>query len=239
MSNHFLLRAFYTFSKTIQSAELQNNSTNPTATGQIPQDYLNLGEDRSRADHDLTHMFVASMIWQIDYYHGESGLARAIANGWSISPIITVHSGLPMTIISGADNNGDGLPNNDRPNLVGDPNQAGPVAANPTCSAPATIHTAQAWFNTCAFVANAAGKDGNVGRNTLNGPMFRDVDLAIFRDFKIGERFTLQARGESTNVFNLISKGQPNFTLSSTKSFGTITNAFPTRQLQLGLRLRF
>jgi hypothetical protein len=239
MSKHFLFRGFYTFSKTIQSAELQNNSTNPSANGQVPQDYLNLGEDRSRADHDLTHMFVASMIWQIDYYHGESGLARAIANGWSISPIITVHSGLPMTIVSGADNNGDGLTNNDRPNLVGDPNQPGPVAANPSCTAPSTIHTAQAWFNPCAFVANAAGKDGNVGRNTLNGPMFRDVDLAIFRDFKIGERFTLQARGESTNVFNLISKGQPNFTASNKISFGTITNAFPTRQLQLGLRLRF
>ena len=68
--------------------------------------------------------------------------------------------------------------------------------------------------------------------------MFRDVDLAIFRNFKIGERFTLQARGEGTNVFNLVSKGQPNFTLTS-KAFGTITNAFPTRQLQLGLRLSF
>jgi hypothetical protein len=64
------------------------------------------------------------------------------------------------------------------------------------------------------------------------------VDLAIFRDFRIGERFTLQTRGESTNVFNLVSMGQPNFTLSG-KTFATITNAFPTRQLQLGLRLSF
>jgi hypothetical protein len=238
MSNHLLFRAFYTFSKTIQSAELQNNTTNPTANGQIPQDYLNLAEDRSRADYDLTHMFVASLIWQLDYYRGRTRLLRSIANGWSISPIITIHSGLPMTIISGADNNADGITGNDRPNLVGDPNLAGPVAANPACNAPTQIHTAQAWFNPCAFVANAAGKDGNVGRNTLNGPVFRDVDLAIFRNFKIGERFTLQARGEGTNVFNMVSKGQPNFTLTS-KAFGTITNAFPTRQLQLGLRLSF
>jgi hypothetical protein len=238
MSNHLLFRAFYTFSKTMQSVELQNNTTNPTANGQIPQDYLNLAEDRSRADFDLTHMFVASLIWQLDYYHGETRLLRGVANGWSISPIITIHSGLPMTIISGADNNADGITGNDRPNLAGDPNQAGAVAANPACNAPSQIHTAQAWFNPCAFAANAAGKDGNVGRNTLNGPMFRDVDLAIFRNFKIGERFTLQARGEGTNVFNLVSKGQPNFTLTS-KAFGTITNAFPTRQLQLGLRLSF
>jgi len=238
MSNHLLFRAFYTFSKTIQSVELQNNTTNPTANGQIPQDYLNLAEDRSRADFDLTQMFVGSLIWQLDYYRGETKLLRGLANGWSISPIITIHSGLPMTIISGADNNADGITANDRPNLVGDPNLAGAVASNPACNAPSQIHTAQAWFNPCAFVANVAGKDGNVGRNTLNGPLFRDVDLAIFRDFKLGERFTLQARGESTNVFNLVSKGQPNFTLTS-KAFGTITNAFPTRQLQLGLRLSF
>jgi hypothetical protein len=222
----------------MESAELQNNSTNPTANGQIPQDYLNLRAERSRADFDITHVFVASMIWRPDYYHGKVTLLRAIANGWSISPILTFHSGLPLTAISGTDNNADGITGNDRPNLVGDPNQAGPVAANPTCSAPSQIHTAQAWFNPCAFVANATGKDGNVGRNTLTGPRFQDVDLAIFRDFRIGERFTLQARGESTNVFNLVSMGQPNFTLSG-KTFATITNAFPTRQLQLGLRLSF
>ena len=82
------------------------------------------------------------------------------------------------------------------------------------------------------------GKDGNVGRNTLNGPIFRDVDLAIFRDFKFKERFTLQARGEATNVFNMVSLGQPNVTVTS-KIFGQVTNAFPMRQLQIGLRLSF
>ena len=238
MSNHFLFRTFYTYSKTMQSAELQNNSTNPTANGQIPQDYLNLAAERSRADFDFTHMFVSSLIWDINYYHGQTRLLRGFANGWSISPIVMLHSGQPMTIVSGGDNNFDGISGNDRPNLAGDPNQAGPVAANPTCIAPSQIHTVAAWFNPCAFVTNAAGKDGNVGRNTLNGPIFRDVDLAVFRDFKFKERFTLQARGEATNVFNMVSLGQPNVTLTS-KSFGLITNAFPMRQLQIGLRLSF
>jgi hypothetical protein len=236
LSNHFLFRAFYTFSKTMQSAELQQNTTNPTQNGDIPQDYLNLDEDRSRADFDLTHMFVASLIWQLDYYRGKTRLLRGLANGWSISPIITVHSGLPLTIISGADNNADGTTGNDRPNIVGDPNSIS--FGNSTCTPPAQIHTAAAWFNPCAFVANAAGKDGDAGRNILDGPSFQDVDLAISRDFRIGERYTLQARGEGTNVFNMVSLGQPNFTLSS-KAFATITNAFPMRQLQFGLRLSF
>ncbi len=238
MSHHLLFRTFYTYSKTMQSAELQNNSTNPTATGQIPQDYLNLAAERSRADFDFTHMFVSSLIWELNYYQGSARLLRGLANGWSISPIVMLHTGLPMTIVSGGDNNVDGISGNDRPNLAGDPNQPGPVAANPTCVAPSQIHTVAAWFNPCAFVTNAVGKDGNVGRNTLNGPIFRDVDLAIFRDFKFKERFTLQARGEATNVFNMVSLGQPNITVTS-KIFGQVTNAFPMRQLQIGLRLSF
>jgi hypothetical protein len=36
----------------------------------------------------------------------------------------------------------------------------------------------------------------------------------------------------------MVSLGQPNITLTS-KIFGQVTNAFPMRQLQIGLRLSF
>ena len=240
MSHHLLFNAYYTYSKTLDSVELQNNTTNPTAAGQVPQNYRNLAPEKARADFDLRHQFVASAIWQVDYYSGQSAVLRGILNGWTISPIVMLRSGLPFTVVSGRDNNLDGTSANDRPNLV------------PTMNAVLDSHRSRAqlvaqWFNTAAFTQNCVGNtstptclptDGNAARNLLDGPGFRDVDLAIFRNFKIKERFDLQARVEASNVFNTVSLNSPNATLTSS-AFGKITSAQPMRQLQLGLRLTF
>jgi hypothetical protein len=75
----------------------------------------------------------------------------------------------------------------------------------------------------------------------LHGPIYKDVDLAISRDFKFRERFDLQARGDAYNVFNLVSLQNPagNGATVGSSTFGQITSAFPMRQLQVGLRLTF
>lgn len=81
--------------------------------------------------------------------------------------------------------------------------------------------------------------DGNSGRNILDAPGLRDVDLALARTFHLTERMNLQFRGEGSNAFNIVSLGTPGTTVSAPSSFGIITSAQPMRQLQLGLRLLF
>lgn len=95
-----------------------------------------------------------------------------------------------------------------------------------------------AWFNTAAFTNKFAGPDGNSPRNYLSAPGSRNVDMAVFRDFRFLERFTLQARGEMTNAFNLVSLNAPNASYSSS-GFGKINTAQGMRVAQLGLRLTF
>ena len=82
------------------------------------------------------------------------------------------------------------------------------------------------------------GTDGTSARNLLIGPGLKNVDLGIFRNFQISDRFTLQARGEFTNIFNLVNLNNPTATLSS-NLFGQIRNAADMRQVQLGMRLTF
>ena len=94
---------------------MDGQSTNGSA-----QDFHNLALEHGRSDYDQRHNFVTALIWEVSYYHGTSRAMRWIANGWTISPIITLSSGLPFTVTSGKDNNFDGL-SNDRANLVGDP----------------------------------------------------------------------------------------------------------------------
>ena len=246
-SHHLSLNSFYVYSKTLQSVELQNNTTNPTAAGQIPQDFHLLPLERGRADDDMRHNFVTSLIWQPDYYNGGSRFVRSVANGWSLSPILTFHSGLPFTVVSGKDQNFDGQSGNDRPNSVAGVSPVLP--ANRGTAAGAAM-----WFNTAAFVLNPAGVEGNVSRNTLDAPGFKAVDVAFFRNFKIWENVSLQTRFEATNLFNWVNLGTPGASgppatvgaKPASATFGVITSAFtapnttgPSRQIQLGLRLIF
>lgn len=82
------------------------------------------------------------------------------------------------------------------------------------------------------FVRNTVGTDGTAGRNILDAPGYRDVDLGIFRNFKFKERYTLEFPAGSTNAFNLVSLGSPGETLSSS-NFGVITGAEGMWKIQL------
>jgi hypothetical protein len=234
MGSHLGLKSFYTFSKSLDGAQLQNNTTQGLA-----QDFNNLALEKGRGDFDRRHNFVTSLIWQMDYFDHLNSVGRAILNGWSLSGIASFRSGQPFSVTSGKDNNLDGN-NNDRANVVGNP------FLDP--HRPRSQVVAQ-WVNTAAFVANPIGTDGNAARNLLDGPGLRNVDLALFRSFRIRERMQLQARAEMTNAFNLVSLTIPSAALATTANvnagvltsplFGQIRNAADMRQTQVGLRLTF
>lgn len=220
----FSYNGFYTLSKTTSSVQLHNN----TVTG-LAQNYSNLDAEKGAADTDQRHVFSMSFNFQPDFYNGGNRILKGILNGWSIAPIVKIRSGRPFTVTNGGvDANLDGVAT-DRARLIGDPYLANPTAAQ--------------WFNTAAFAQNpivtGVATDGNAPRNFLYGPGFRVVDLAVSRDFKIGERFRLRLRGEGTNIFNLVNLGQPNSTFSTGTSFGTITDGGAMRILQFGARFTF
>jgi hypothetical protein len=215
------LKSYYTFSKTLDGAELQG----ATANGGV-EDFNNLPLDRGLADSHRTHASVTSVIFRPDFIDGHSTLLRNTLNGWMVSSIITLESGQPFTVTSGVDSNVDGN-NNDRPNLIGNPKLD-----------PHRPNRALMWFDPKAFGAVAAGADGNARRNLLIGPGVRNVDAGLIRDFKIWRETTLQGRAECTNVFNMVSLGQPTAVLTS-PIVGQIRSAGTMRQLQLGLRLTF
>jgi hypothetical protein len=224
-SRHLSFNAWYAYSKAWDSVQIDNN----TAQGGV-EDFNNLGLDRGRADIDFRHQGVVSMIFQPDYYTGTNRFIGQIINGWSISPILRIHTGGPFTVLNGADANLDGT-NNDRAQLIGDPHLSNQGAGQ--------------WFSTAAFAKNnpVTGKpiDGNSPRNFLDGPGYRNLDLAVFRTFKVTERFNVQFRAEASNALNLVNLNAPtgNGATVGTSTFGQITSAQPMRQLQLGLRLTY
>ena len=220
------LNGFYTYSKTMSSAQVMNNTTQGLA-----QNYTRLDDEYGRADTDQRHVFSLNMNWELDYYKGDNGFWSALLNGWAISPIVKIRSGLPFTVTNGnVDANLDGQ-TNDRANQIGDP-----YIDNPT---------PQQWFNTAAFAQNkvVTGNpvNGNTPRNSLEGPGFRVIDLAVSRDFRL-PLGKLTFRAEATNAFNIVNYGQPGASVPSgttSTTFGVIRSARTMRQVQLGLRWTF
>lgn len=234
VSHHLSFNAWYVYSKTFDSVQLDNN----TAQGLV-EDFSNPKLDRGPADFDMRHQAVVSMIYQPDYYSGDNRLLKNTINGWSIAPIFSVHSGIPFSVSNSIDANFDGN-TNDRAQLVG-------AANSGTCPNGAAVGTIQCWINTSAFAQNnpAVGQpvDGNSSRNGFRAPGFKNLDLAIFRTFDLTERFHLQFRAEASNTLNFANYNIPNATVA-TSNFGTITAATGNgtgnmRQLQLGLRLTY
>jgi hypothetical protein len=125
----------------------------------------------------------------------------------------------------GLDNAGTGGGgSDDRPNLIGNPNN-GPK-------------TAQQWFNTAAFALGQAGQYGNAGRNVITAPGISNFDFSLFKNFRITERHNLQFRAEFFNGFNHTQFDPPN-TVFGTATFGRVLSAGDGRQIQLALKYKF
>jgi hypothetical protein len=230
-----MLNGFYVFSKSFLSIDGAADGFSVLA-----QDFDALWEERGLSDLDQKNMASISGIWNLDLYRGSSQFMKQVANGWSVSPIVTLNSGLPLNLATGVDKNLDSYID-DRPNLVA--SQTAPL--DPHRCRLCTGGTAAEWFNTAAFTPNGpglgigpGGADGNTPRNYLRSPGYRDVDLGIFRDISFERGIKLQFRAEATNAFNLVSLNPPNATLSSSL-YGKITSAYSPRLIQIGARFSF
>jgi len=95
-----------------------------------------------------------------------------------------------------------------------------------------------------------AGFLGNLGRNTLAGPGFFDVDMALARNLRITESMLVELRVEGFNILNHPNFGLPGQLLFSgidqsgngipNPTAGQITQIVGTaRELQFALKFRF
>jgi hypothetical protein len=80
---------------------------------------------------------------------------------------------------------------------------------------------------------------GDAPRNAARSHPFFQFDLGLHKNFGLGRENTrLEVRVEAFNLFNRTNFGPANGNRSSS-AFGTISSAFPARQIQLGVKLHF
>ncbi len=202
---------------------------------------LNPKHDRGTCDSDIAEQVKFSGVWQTPKLESLGFAGRQILGGWTMSGILQQHGGFPFSVLAGKDLNGDGY-GSDRAIKVGNPFSG-------TCANGASTHTRSCWFNPAAYTnVAAAGTDGNSGRNSLRGPRFTDVDLAMVKTIPLHESQKLDFRAEAFNLFNHPNFLNPGNSLTATTSLAQVQQAYQTssiggiggqRVLQFALKLIF
>ncbi len=185
-------------------------------------------KDYGTSDFNRKARFTGSFNYQLP--GPKAGAARTLVGGWQVNGILILQTGAPLNIVTGFDNSFSGI-GNDRVDIVGNPKLADGRSRGAKV---------QQWFNTAAFTANAPGTFGALGRNTMLGPGYADLDLSLFKAFPMpySEHHKLEVRAECFNALNRVNLGNPNTNFSSS-IFGHITGANDPRILQFGLRYSF
>ena len=223
--------AAYTLGKSMDDA---SGFFSSAGDANFPMDSNNPEADWARSNFDVRHRFTLAGMWELPFGPGRkwlhSGLAGTCLGNWDLYAVFAANSGRPFTVALHPefDNSNTGRANlgfgaNDRPNVVGAPALPDP--------------THERWFDPAAFALPEFGTFGNAGRNGLEGPGFKNLNLAFARRLPFS-RGALQIRLEVFNVFNRTNFDLPdNFFGSPT--FGQILSAGAPRRVQIGVKFLY
>jgi len=235
MSRGLTFQAAYTWAHAIDNS---SDPLTPAIGNQgFPRDSLNLAAERGNSDFDVRQRLVINYSWMLPFGRGHDhlaeGMAATIFGGWEVAGITTFSGGLPYDVFTALDTAHTGQQQR------ADHNPAGtPVAV----SNPRT----QTGPNPGFFSDPAWGSAGNVGRNRFYGPGVNSWDMVLQKSVSLSERFKLEFRTESYNLFNRVQFGQPDNLISDTQSFGQSNTQVRrpdlttgARQIQFGVKLSF
>ncbi len=216
----FTLGGQYTYGHSIGDS----GGSNEANTAQNP---FNFGADRGNNNFDIRHSANISTLYDLPFGIGQkygSGISKPLdlaLGGWELGGIVNARSGVPMDIlivrpdvvyqdnrngriysspVLGTDNTvyttaiintpGGGASRNvRRPNVVANTDAY-------TSSGGLRI------VNPAAFTIPAPGTFGNSARNLLSGPMFAQLDLTLYKRFRISEAKNIEFRAEFYNLLN-------------------------------------
>jgi hypothetical protein len=157
----------------------------------------------------------------------QDGAAKAILGGWQINGIFSaVQGGQYSLSASGTSLNMPGgnsqTPDQVKPEIA----KLGNVGDLP-------------FFDTTAFANITEVRFGNVGLYSMRGPGAVNMDVSLFRSFRITERFKAEFRVEGFNISNTPHFGNPTGGITSA-NFGKILSvADDPRKFRFGLRIAF
>ena len=185
-----------------------------------------LSQNYGSSDYDIRHSVVADFVWDMPFKIHNSLLSNVLGN-WTLSGKFFFRSGTPFTIVDG---NLPGL-------LAGTNIYANTGYQGGTADMPATTVASylpstcgSSAVNTPCFTASQfvpSGSEtgfGNVGRNSIFGPNYSDIDITLFKNFRIKERLKFSLGATAYNIVNHPNFENPLADISNPTGFGSIAS---------------
>jgi hypothetical protein len=249
------LLAHYTWSKSMDIGGTGNGIafTDPTPV----QNIYNLRDEWSLSTADVPHRFVASGVYELPFgYKRRFGRAAPRAldlliGGWQLSGSYTWQRGTPLAVTAA------------NRLAIGNATMRASLApgADPRIEIATARNNVRAggfWFNTQAFInpndpkgpTNPNGPDqvdptrftlGNASRtlDSVRRDNYINLDFALWKSFRLTERWKFEFRGEFFNAMNYVVFGTP-VTNVNDSQFGRVTTQLnPPRRIQLAGRIVF
>jgi hypothetical protein len=229
-SSIFTINANFTWSKTLDCTD--------TDTASIYY-YLDRQREWGPAGFDRTRVLNIDYVYYLPKFGAwitHWSPVRKALDGWQVSGITRFWDGLPLTVSSNG-NSGTLNTGNVRANYLG-----GPVYPE--------TKTRNEYFNPLVFGRPLDGQLGATTKGFLRGPGVNNWDFSLFKNTKIGERYSLQFRLETFNVLNhtqwygvntTVSGNSPGaaVTQGSRGTSGQVTTTRDPRNVQLSMKLYF
>jgi len=243
MSHGLQYQVSYTFSKCMSDNTGYYGTWSGARASSTASPYWQNVYDRkaewSPCYYDSTHTLTSYAIYELPFGKGKqfgndmNKVANAVVGGWTVSPILSLHTGFPLALYTNAS----------------DPTGTGSRGLRPDCNGTNTVFgrrnatAAQGggiqWFDpsnytdpTTTFGTCAPQLGG------LRGPGYYNWDISLQKNFQISERFKLQFRGDFLNAFNRVNLAVPNTTVVQSTT-GVISASQPARNVQFALKLYY
>ncbi len=179
---------------------------------------------------DRLHNF--SLSASVESPRFERAALRAALSSWRFAGSFRATSGSWLNITTGVDRALNGQTGTQRVDVVSGVDPFADHSINP---ANGFIR----FLNPDAFAQPALGSFGNIARNSIRGPGFKNFDFALSRNFRVQGSRNIEVRWEAFNAFDWFNWGNPS-TSRNSATFGQIsTNAGQPRVMQLAVKYVF
>jgi Carboxypeptidase regulatory-like domain len=245
MGSGLFYQANYTWAHDLSDAQgdAPTSFQGETQYGMAVEDRFDLRANRGNVEGTRRQRFMLTGTYELPYGHGrrwssQSGIVNNILGGWDLSTITLLETGpylTPTMSVSYDQTNTDPAAAGIlvvRPDRVGNPVPANRTRAN--------------YFNINAFAPPPlnAGRVGNAGVGSLEGPGAVVVNGGLAKVMHIHDNLNLRFEATFTNVLNHTNFAPPSTDISVPSSFGALTTAESAenagnRTGELALRLDF
>lgn len=230
LTDIFSLQASFRFARAISDAW--------SWTFANPNNPRNLAAERSLFGFMPTKKFTMNYILDLPIGKDKllssrwAGKLAQLFEGWRISGITNISSGMPFSPEIFGDPNNDGVWG-DRPNRIG------------PGTLPASKRSVNKWFETSDFqMPNYSGPNpqwfGNAGKNILLAPGSTQWDISLIKRTPVNKSGNLlEFRVQFFNAFNHTNFYQPGNFINDPANFGKISGAEPAREIEIALKYSF